>query len=100
MIQKLGFDSKLNNFYFDFIHFCFASARWWVGVSWNCRSVLFGCSNTIGFLQGKHTIVLVQETRQKATRSFYDYETVSAAMEGSWPFLLTTSLSLNRTRHS
>mmetsp|Transcript_127740 Transcript_127740/g.190364 ORF Transcript_127740/g.190364 Transcript_127740/m.190364 type:complete len:103 (+) Transcript_127740:27-335(+) len=31
---------------------------------------------------GKHTIVLVQESRAKSSRSFYDYETVAAACEG------------------
>merc|ERR1712137_568994 len=31
---------------------------------------------------GKHTIVLIQETRSKSSRVFYDYETVTQACEG------------------
>ena len=31
---------------------------------------------------GQHTIVLLQPTSNKATRTFMDYETIQAAMDG------------------
>merc|ERR1712137_371069 len=34
------------------------------------------------FTMGKHTIVLMQETQRENSRTFSDYETVTAAMEG------------------
>ena len=33
-------------------------------------------------MERKHTIVLLQPTNHKATRTYMDYETVTSAMEG------------------
>lgn len=33
-------------------------------------------------MEGKHTIILAQPAKNKATRTYMDYETVSAAMDG------------------
>lgn len=40
-----------------------------------------GGSEPVG-LEGRHTILLIQASRNKATRTYLDYETVSLAMDG------------------
>ena len=37
---------------------------------------------SLSLVQGKHTIILVQYSRNLKTRTFFDYETVAGAMDG------------------
>merc|ERR1739848_109429 len=43
---------------------------------------LLDCIRCCSKMERKHTIVLLQPTNNKATRTYMDYETVTSAMEG------------------